>query len=191
MCECFEPVIPGAPNSSVNSTSHAIQLILYVQRATKVLLENVPAPTTSMSRQPGEANMKQVFINTSRTVAASMVLAVMMVISAGQALAIGPKDELKPNEVRALVANAKTPADHMKLAHHYTAMAAKHEAEAQEHEALAAEYTKNPELGGDKHPMGPNTAEHCKFFAEHCREAAKEMKAMAAAHEEMAKSLGK
>jgi hypothetical protein len=135
--------------------------------------------------------MKQVFVNGSRTVAASMVLAVVMVISAGQALAIGPKDELKPNEVRALVANAKTPADHMKLAHHYTAMAAKHEAEAQEHEALAAEYTKNPELGGDKHPMGPNTAEHCKFFAEHCREAAKEMKAMAAAHEEMAKSLGK
>jgi hypothetical protein len=103
-----------------------------------------------------------------------MVLAVLMAISAGQALAIEPKGELKPNEVKALVANAKTPADHMKLSHHYTAMAEKHEAEAQEHEALAVEYTRNAELGAAKHPMGPNTAEHCKFFAEHCREAAKE-----------------
>ena len=135
--------------------------------------------------------MKQVFVNRSRTFVASMVLAVLTMISAGQAQATGPKDELKPNEVKALVANAKTPADHMKLAHHYTAMAAKHEAEAQEHDALAVEYTRYPELGAAKHPMGPNTAEHCKVFAEHCREAAKEMKAMAAAHEEMAKDLGK
>jgi len=37
---------------------------------------------------------------------------------------------------KALVANAKTPAGHMKLAGHYPAMAEKHEAEATEHEAL-------------------------------------------------------
>jgi hypothetical protein len=83
--------------------------------------------------------MKQGFVNWNRTVAWSMVLAVLMVISAGQAPAVEPKGDLKPNEVKALVASAKTPADHMKLARHYTAMAAKHEAEAQEHEALAVE----------------------------------------------------
>ncbi|HXB72839.1 MAG TPA: hypothetical protein VNY05_31675 [Candidatus Acidoferrales bacterium] len=135
--------------------------------------------------------MKQESVNWNRTIASSMVLAVLTLILAGQALAIGPQDELKPNEVKALVANAKTPADHMKLAHHYTAMAAKHEAEADEHEAPAVEYTRYPELGAAKHTMGPNTAEHCKFLAEHCREAAEEMKAMAAAHEEMARGLWK
>jgi hypothetical protein len=135
--------------------------------------------------------MKQESVNWNRTIASSMVLAVLTLILAGQALAIGPKDELEPNEVKALAANAKTPADHMKLAHHYTAMAAKHEAEADEHEALAVEYTRYPELGAAKHPMGPNTAEHCKFLAEHCREAAEEMKAMANAHEEMARGLWK
>ena len=74
----------------------------------------------------GETNIKQGFVNWNRTVACSMVLAVLMVISAGQAPAVEPKGELKPNEVKALVASAKTPADHMKLTRHYTAMAAKH-----------------------------------------------------------------
>jgi len=87
-----------------------------------------------------------------------------------QESAAEPKDTLSSKQVKELVANAKTPADHLKLAHHYAAMAQKHEAEATEHEALAAEYTRNPQLGASKHPMSANTAEHCKFFAEHCRE---------------------
>ena len=135
--------------------------------------------------------MKYVFMNWNRTIASSMFLALLMAISAGQAPAVDNKGELSPKEVKALVANAKTSADHMRLAHHYNAMAAKHEAEAQDHEALAVEYTKNPQLGAVKHTMSPNTAEHCKYFAGHCRNAAKEMKAMAAMHEEMAKSLSK
>ena len=95
---------------------------------------------------------------------------------------------LKSAEVRALVSNAKTPADHQKLARHYTAMAEKHDAEAKEHEALAAEYTKNPTGHGVKHPMSGQTAEHCKYYAEHCRKAASEMRSLAAAHQGMAKT---
>ena len=125
--------------------------------------------------------MRNAFLNWNRAVAASIVLAALMVISAGQVAAAEPKGEMKPNEVKALVASAKTPADNMKLARHYTAMAVKHEAEAKEHEALAAEYTANPQMSSTKHPMGPKTAEHCKYYAEHCRNAAKEMRAMAAA----------
>lgn len=135
--------------------------------------------------------MKQAFLNWKRAVASSMVLAALVVVSAGQAPAVEPKGVLKSKEVKALVANAKTPADHLKLARHYTAMAAKHDAEAQEHEALAVEYTRNPRMGSTKTPMSPNSAEHCKYFAEHCRKAAKEMQAMAAAHEEIARSLTK
>jgi hypothetical protein len=135
--------------------------------------------------------VKQAFLNWKPAVASSMVLAALIVVSAGQATAVEANGELKSKEVKALVANAKTPADHMKLARHYTAMAAKHDAEAQEHEALAVEYTRNPQIGSSKTPMAPNSAEHCRYFAEHCRKAAKEMQAMAAAHEEMAKSLTK
>jgi hypothetical protein len=133
--------------------------------------------------------MKHAFLSWKRGVALSMVLAALIVVSVGQAPAAEPKGQLKSKEVKALAASAKTPADHMKLARHYTAVADKHEAEAQEHEALAAEYTRNPRLGASKHPMAPNTAEHCKYFAEHCRRTAQKMQALAAAHEEMAKNI--
>ena len=135
--------------------------------------------------------MKHIILNGNSAVASSMLLAVLLMFSAGNATAVDAKGELSSKEVKALVANAKTPADHMRLAHHYTAMAAKHDAEAQEHEALAVEYARNPQLGAIKHTGAPNTAEHCKYFAGHCRNAAKEMRAMAAMHEEMAKSLSK
>lgn len=135
--------------------------------------------------------MKQAFLNWKRAVASLMVLAALIVALTGQAPAAESKGEMKSKEVKALVASAKTPADHMKLVRHYTAMAAKHEAEAQEHEALAAEYMRNPQMGSTKTPMSPKSVEHCKYYAEHCRKAAAEMRAMAAEHEEMAKSLTK
>ena len=135
--------------------------------------------------------MKQELATWKRATASSVVLAVLMVVTAIQAPAAEPKGMLPAQQVKALVANAKTPADHMKLARHYAAMAEKHEADAAEHEALAAQYTRNPQPGASKHPMGPDTAEHCKYYAEHCRKAAMEMRAMSTAHEEMAKSIQK
>jgi len=130
-------------------------------------------------------------MNWKQAITSAMVLAAVIAISAPQATAAEMKGMLKSKEVKALVANAKTPADHMKLAGHFNAMAEKHEAEALEHEALAVEYTRNPRMGSSKTPMSPNSAEHCKYFAEHCRKAANEMRAMAAEHEEMAKNLEK
>lgn len=118
------------------------------------------------------------------------LLTLPILVTVGPARAAEPKEMLKRKELKALVVSAKTPADHMKLARHFTAMAEKHEAEALEHDALAVEYTRRPRLGSSKVPMSPNSAEHCKYYAEHCRKAAKEMRAMAAAHEAMAKEAG-
>lgn len=131
--------------------------------------------------------MKQGLTHWKRITASSVVLAVLIVITAAQAPAAESKDTLSAQQVKALVASAKTPADHTKLARHYAAMADKHEAEAKEHEALAVEYTRNPQLAASKHPMSAKTAEHCKFYAEHCRKAAKEMREMSAIHQDMAK----
>ena len=135
--------------------------------------------------------MKLGYLNWKLAIASSMVLAALMVVSVPLASAAEMKGMLEPKELKALVANAKTPADHLKLAHHYTMMADKHEAEAKEHEALSVEYARHPQMGAVKHTMSPNTAEHCKYFAEHCHKAAAELRAMAAAHEEMAKTAGK
>lgn len=76
--------------------------------------------------------------NWKRATASALTLAVLMIVTAVHTPAAEPKGTLSSQEVRTLTATAKTPADHMKLARHYTAKAEKHEAEAKEHDALAA-----------------------------------------------------
>jgi len=119
---------------------------------------------------------------------AAPVVTLFLLASAVPAGAVEPQGILKSAEVKMLIKAAKTPAEHQKLARHYTAMAEKHEAEASEHDALAAAYTERPTGHEMKHPMSGQTAEHCKFFAEHCRKAAKEMRSLAMAHQEKSKS---
>lgn len=94
---------------------------------------------------------------------------------------------LSKKELSALVATAKTAEDHRKLAAHYRAAAAQHEAEAKEHTELAAKYKANPTGTEEKQPGAPNTASHCLLYAEHCHKAAKLLNELAAMHEAMAK----
>lgn len=96
-------------------------------------------------------------------------------------------DRLTKKEVKALVATAKTPEDHLKLARHFRQQADTLEAEAKEHDELALEYRKNPSPMAMKMPMSGRSAEHCEYFARSAREAAKAARELAASHEEMAK----
>jgi hypothetical protein len=93
---------------------------------------------------------------------------------------------LSKKEVRALVANAKTPEDHLKLAQHFEAEAARMDAEAAEHEVLAKEYRRNPAPFAGKMPMSPRSAEHCDYFAKSAHDAARAARELAAEHREMA-----
>jgi hypothetical protein len=95
-------------------------------------------------------------------------------------------DRLTSKQVKALIASANTPADHVKLHKHFLALAAKYEADASEHAAEAQAYRKNPSFRESKSPVGPGTAAHCDRFAELDREAAKEARELATAHEHMA-----
>jgi len=126
-------------------------------------------------------------MNIRKLTSTAAILGLLLVAFTVSVTAAESQGSLKSSEVKALVMNAKTPADHLKLARHYTAMAEKHEDEAKEHEALAIQYTRNPTGHEMKHPMSGQTADHCKYYAEHCRKAAAEMRAMAAAHTDMAK----
>src|SRR5262245_1725894 len=95
-------------------------------------------------------------------------------------------DLLTSRQVRELIASAKTPVDHMKLQKHYLALAAKYEAAAVEHVADAQAYRKNASFLESKNPAGPGTAAHCDRIAQLDRDAAKEARDLAAAHEHMA-----
>lgn len=117
------------------------------------------------------------------------VLSILTLFAGGRAAAAEQQKAILSNkQLKELVARASSPADHLKLARHYTAMAEKHEAEANEHAALAAEYRRQPRASEVKRPMAPDTASHCEYYAEHCRKAASEMRALAKAHEDMARA---
>ena len=124
-------------------------------------------------------------IRTSRIGAGVAVLSLALFAATG--ITAGQSGKLSRAEVKKLATAHNTPADHLKLARHYQAVAAEHEVEAKEHEELAAAYSRNPSGTAQKHPMSGQTAEHCRFYAEHCRNLAKEARALATSHEAMAK----
>jgi|SRR5581483_22392 len=97
-------------------------------------------------------------------------------------------DLLTAKQVQELTATAKTPADHMKLSKHFAALAAKYDAEAADHDAIAKAYRRMPNAGESKRPGAPDTAIHCDRLAEYARNSAKEARALATAHEDMAKA---
>jgi hypothetical protein len=122
----------------------------------------------------------------SRIVVAFSAIALATSVAASAGQAKKSTDLLTSKQVKELIATAKTPADHVKLQKHFTALAAKYEADATEHAAEAVAYRKNPSFMDSKHPVNPGTAAHCDRFAELDREAAKEARDLASAHEHMA-----
>ena len=117
-----------------------------------------------------------------------IVIGISVMASAALSATQGTKasDLLTAKQVNALVATAKTPADHMKLSKHYAALAARYDAEANDHEVLAKVYKSGPNAAESKRPGAPDTAVHCDRLGQLARDAAKEARALAAAHEQMA-----
>ena len=98
-----------------------------------------------------------------------------------------PGDILSGKEVRDLIANAKTPAEHRKLAKHFAAIAARYEADAVDHVAEAKAYRSAPNAAESKRPGSPDTAAHCDRLADAARNAATAARELARDHEQMAK----
>ena len=95
---------------------------------------------------------------------------------------------LTNKQVKELVTQAKTPAEHMKLNKHFLALAAKYEADAADHVDLAQAYRNNPNASESKRPGSPDTAAHCDRFADLARQSAKEARDLAVAHAHMAEA---
>lgn len=113
--------------------------------------------------------------------------AAVLALTASASVASGqPTDLLTSRQARDLVVAAKTPDDHMKLSRHFTALAAKYDADATEHRELAAAYRKAPTASETKRPGAPDTAAHCERFARAAADAAREARALATVHERMA-----
>ena len=129
-------------------------------------------------------------VSKRKPVAAAVAVAAFLTVllSVPQLHAAAPK-HLSKTEVKALIANAKTPEDHSQLARHYRSEADRLEVEAKDHDELAAAYreSSSSQAAAMKNPMAGNTVAHCEYFAKSDREAAKAARELAAEHEQMAK----
>ena len=95
--------------------------------------------------------------------------------------------KLTSKQLRSLIANAKTPEDHQKLAAYYRDMAAEAKANAAEHEKILAAYNQNPSTHPPAKAAG-GPAEHCRTLIRLYNDEAKEDLAMADQHDQMAKA---
>lgn len=86
------------------------------------------------------------------------------------------------SEIPASIANAKTPADHQRIADFFARKAASYDAESTWHEKMALSYAGRPK--GDL----PAMISHCRSLRDQFAGAAKEARALEQAHRQLAGS---
>jgi hypothetical protein len=116
-------------------------------------------------------------------VATAMLTAVISIPSVAKDKTIGK------SELRNLIANAKTPAAHERIAQYFDAEATKYEADAKKHEEEASNYAAHPSnpANGKDTVYSTDMQSHCSNLAAKLKEAAQEARMLAASHREMAK----
>ena len=130
---------------------------------------------------------KRVMITNSVAIlAAVFVLAAIVSVSAGAKEKPATKAELK-----SLIANAETKADHERVARYFDAEAMKYEAEAKEHGELAGAYKAAPPSQPTKFPGSQQTFNHCDSLSKSLNKAAEDARALATEHWQMAKEARK
>ena len=125
---------------------------------------------------------------THRTTWTALAAATLFTLTLGMVpqLSAAESKPLSHKEVTQLIANAKEPQDHLRLAQYYKSEADTLEAQATYHEAMRESYRK---AGGVKNFAGPTqTVAHCEVFIKSLREAANSDRELAAEHEQMAKN---
>ncbi len=95
------------------------------------------------------------------------------------------REGLSKKQLNSLIATAKTPAEHHRIAEYYRAQAADYLAQSQQHAQMAEQYKVNPVVSNSKFANG--TVGHCEYFAQNFKEMSEKATEMAQMHEEMAK----
>lgn len=96
------------------------------------------------------------------------------------------QDPLSKKQLAALVATARTPADHQRIAVFYRAQSEKLRLESAQHAAMAAAFRANPATNNRKSEFG--TVHHCEYLAHSLNVRAEKALALAQEHEQMAQA---
>jgi hypothetical protein len=110
----------------------------------------------------------------------------MTVAAFGQAPATAqPKPELlNKQQLNTLIATAKTPAEHERIADFYAAKAQDYRGQAHEHESMVAAYKANSSLSTDKNQA--STIGHCEYFVTTLKALADNSQELSQLHKQMA-----
>jgi hypothetical protein len=118
----------------------------------------------------------------------SALVFVALAFAATAAQAQQQSEKLSKQQLLSLIATAKTPAEHNRLAQYYGAEAQDDLAQSKEHEEMAAQYKKNPAFNTSKFAAGP--VNHCEYLAQHYKESAQKLQELAQQHQQMAVEAG-
>ena len=95
-------------------------------------------------------------------------------------------EHFSKQQLNTLIATAKTPAEHQRIAQYYQAKAQDYLAQAKEHEQMLAAYNANPSIGGKSRAAFIN---HCEYFVKSFKELAVKSQELATLHDQMAKDV--
>lgn len=125
-----------------------------------------------------------------RTLGILSVLFVLTVAAFVQPNAAAQKPEhLSNKQLNALIATARTPAEHRRIAQYYEAKSRQYLGESKEHEQMMKSYEKNPIFSSSKFKI--STIDHCEYLADSLQKASVKMHELAVLHEEMAAEAAK
>jgi len=92
---------------------------------------------------------------------------------------------LSQSELKNLMTNAETKAEHARLAQHFEAEAARYEAESKEHADLAQFYQQHTSAEPTKYPGTQESFQHCDALSKSLQQAAANARELAAAQRRM------
>lgn len=98
-------------------------------------------------------------------------------------------EKLSARELNALVASARTAAEHERIANYYAAQALEYRAEEQQHLAMLTGFMANPTVNNEKARFG--TMNHCEYLARTMRQRASKAEALALEQQKLAQAASK
>jgi len=129
--------------------------------------------------------MRKHFI--SNGILKTAVFALTFAVAGLVSVPAGAKDaRLTKAELKSLISNAETKADHERIAQYFDAEAARYEAESKEHVELAQLYQRNTSATPTKYPGGAQSFQHCDSLSKSLQTAAQDARQLAAEHRGMA-----
>ena len=121
----------------------------------------------------------------NRTIATlSSIFVLAIVAFASNAQAQQNSNQLSKQQLVTLIASAKTPAEHTRIAEYYGAQAQADLALSQEHAQMADQFRKNSVTSSSKFATG--TVNHCAYLAVSYKQSAAKMQKLEQEHEVMA-----